>query len=120
DNNGINFALNAHYFASGAVGYVVHGATASFGGITATANYNLRMQPNEIRAAVGNQPPLLDLIYDYSSCGGNNGNVCAVTNTKNSARSQQFGYDALNRLIWAWTPNLNSGGGHNWSENFGY
>ncbi len=78
------------------------------------------MQPNEIHVAAGTQPPLLDLVYDYYSCGGNNGNVCQVTNTKDSARSQAFAYDYLNRLVWAWTPNLNSSGAHNWGEGFSY
>jgi RHS repeat-associated protein len=121
--NGISFATAAHYFAFGGLGYVVHGATSSFGGIVESENYNVRMQPNELGAAVGNQPPLLDLIYEYYSCNGNvgnNGNVCQVLNQKDSARSQAFAYDYLNRLVWAWTPNLNSGGAHNWGESFGY
>jgi len=120
DSNNISFATAAHYTGSGGLGYVVNGATSSFGGLVATENYNLRMQPNEIHVAVGAQPPLLDLIYDHYSCGGNNGNVCAITNSKDSARSQAFAYDYLNRLIWAWTPNLNSGGAHNWGESFAY
>src|SRR5260370_5294032 len=87
--NNISFATAAHYTGSGALGYLVNGATASFGGIVATENYNLRMQPNEIHAAVGTQPPLLDLVYDYNSCAGNNGNLCAVTNNKERPRPQQ-------------------------------
>jgi RHS repeat-associated protein len=119
DNN-INFATAAHYFAFGGLGYVVHGSTSSFGGVVETENYNVRLQPNEIHVAVGTQPPLFDLVYDMYSCGRNNGNVCQVLNGKDSARSQAFAYDYLNRLIWAWTPNLNSSGAHNWGESFGY
>jgi RHS repeat-associated protein len=121
DSNNINFATAAHYFAFGGLGYVVHGSTSSFGGIVASENYNVRMQPNEIGAGVGNQPLLFDLVYEYCYDNGhNNGNVCQILNQKDSARSQAFAYDYMNRLIFAWTPNLNTGGNHNWGESFGY
>jgi RHS repeat-associated protein len=109
DSSGITFAADAHYFASGALGYVVNG------GVTLTENYNVRMQPNEIHAAVGTNPPLLDLVYDYTLCNSNHaddGNVCRITNNKDVSRSEYFQYDALNRLTAA-----NSS---NWSQTYGY
>src|SRR5579859_2924575 len=119
--NNISFATAAHYTGSGALGYLVNGATASFGGIVATENYNARMQPNEILVAVGAQPPVLDLIYDYYSCngnGGNNGNVCQSINNKDGSRTQAFRYDQLNRLIAAWTPT--AGTANSWANQYQY
>src|SRR5579859_3079009 len=119
--NNISFATAAHYFASGGVGYVVNGTTPSFGGIVATENYNARMQPNEILVAVGAQPPVLDLIYDYYSCngnGGNNGNVCQSINNKDGSRTQAFRYDQLNRLTAAWTPQ--PGTANSWANQYQY
>jgi RHS repeat-associated protein len=123
DNNGTSFASNAHYFASGEIGYVVNGATGSFSGIVASENYNVRLQPNEIAAAVGAQPFVLDLIYDYSSCNGNganNGNVCRVVNNKvvDHSRDQSFTYDQLNRLIRA--QSASNSGPNCWGESYGY
>jgi len=129
--SGINFASNAHYTAAGALSSVVNGNTSSFAGITTTDSYNSRLQPCRITASstgvvpasctdqnnVGN---VLDLTYDFGLGQYDNGNVAQLINNKDAARTQQFGYDALNRLSWGYTPNLNSGGYHNWWEGFTY
>jgi RHS repeat-associated protein len=106
------FATGAHYTAWGALSSVMNS------GITTTDTYNTRMQPSELKAAVGGQPPILDLMYDFNSCnsnGGNNGNVCRLTNNKDGSRSQSFQYDLLNRLTQALTPNS-----ANWGTNYAY
>src|SRR5579859_2944940 len=129
DNNGNNFATAAHYTPFGALSTVLNG------GITTNHYYNLRMQPCRLATSsagvvssttpctdTNNLGNVLDLGYDFVSCnsnGGNNGNVCQLINHKNSARTQQFGYDALNRLAWAWTPNTTSPSLY-WGQNYGY
>ena len=64
------------------------------------------------------------LVYSYSFSLGasDNGNVTAITNNRDNTRSQNFTYDALNRLASAQTqttgvtiPNSNC-----WGLNFGY
>src|SRR5437016_939861 len=43
----------------------------------------------------------MNLIYDFHVGNGDNGNVYAITNNRDTNRSQAFAYDALNRLISA-------------------
>jgi len=110
DNNGTSFAANAHYTPWGALSSVVNGS------MTTTNSYNLRMQPVFLSASSPSQT-ILNLGYDFNSCngnGGNNGNVCQSNNNKigQSARSQSFQYDALNRLLAAISTN--------WSQNYAY
>ncbi len=117
--NNINFATGVHYTAAGALSSVVNGNTSSFAGITTTNSYNIRMQPYELKTTAGGAP-VLDLTYDFGLGQFDNGNVSWIINNKDSSRTQQFGYDALNRLLSAYTPNLNSGGYHNWWQGFSY
>ncbi len=103
DGGGVNFASAAQYTAGGALSSLVNG------GVTTSNSYNLRLQPVFLSAASLSQT-VLNLGYDFTSCnanGGNNGNVCQLNNYKigQSARSESFQYDALNRLTQAWTPN---------------
>jgi len=111
-NNNINFASNAHYTPFGALSSVANGPA------TTSNTYDARMQPYELKTTAGGQT-LLDLTYDFHYGQADNGNVYQVTNNKNSARTQQFGYDALNRLAWAWTPNTTSPSTY-WGQNYGY
>jgi len=104
-----NYASSAQYTAFGALSSLVNG-----GIITTTNSFNARMQPVFLSAATSGQT-VLSLGYDFNSCngnGGDNGNVCQLTNNKNSSRSQTFQYDSLNRLLSA-----NSG---NWSQSYTY
>jgi RHS repeat-associated protein len=118
-NTATTFATGAHYTAWGALSSVVNS------GMTTTDYYNLRMQPCRLATnsagVVSSSNPctdstnlgnVLDLGYDFNSCngnGGNNGNVCRLINNKigQSARSQSFQYDALNRLLSATSANWN-------------
>jgi RHS repeat-associated protein len=126
DNNGNNFAFGARYTAWGSLSSVGNG------GMTTFDYYNSRMQPCRLvtgSPGVGpssnpcgdptNLGNVLDLSYDFHYGQADNGNVYQVTNNKNSARTQQFGYDALNRLAWAWTPNTTSPSTY-WGQNYGY
>ncbi|HTC93269.1 MAG TPA: RHS repeat-associated core domain-containing protein [Terriglobales bacterium] len=112
DNNNIGYASGAHYTPFGALSSVSSGPT------TTSNTYDARMQPYELKTTVGNQA-LLDLTYDFHYGQNDNGNIYQVTNNKNTARTQQFGYDALNRLVSALTPNTNSQSS-NWNQNYSY
>ena len=95
------------YAPQGTVASLVMGETSGFAGITFTGSYNDRLQPNEFKAA-SPSVTLFDLSYCFyalvsGACPvppqtGNNGNVIQITNNLNSNRTQQFSYDALNRI----------------------
>lgn len=83
-------------------------AAPTYAGITQTNTYNSRGQPLELRAcglsscADGSGSPyLLDLSYNYGLGTNDSGNVLGITNNKNTARSQAFTYDSLNRILTA-------------------
>jgi RHS repeat-associated protein len=112
--------------------YAYSATYAPFGGLTALtmgtapiklANaYNNRLQPLLISASAGST--IMSLCYDfhsgiaYASClfpaytSGNNGNIFQIVNGRDSNRTQNFNYDALNRIANAYT------NGTNWGESF--
>lgn len=105
-----NFAKSATYAPQGALSGVLLGVFGSFAGVNVTSSYNKRLQPVEIKAssAAGTEMDLSYCFYAFSgtcpSTGTNdNGNVTAILNNLNSARTQSFSYDALNRLATAQT-----------------
>ncbi len=127
--NGINYALSASYAPHGALISVVHGQTGSFGGINLHQSFNNRLQPTSIRAW-STSGVALDLEYCFNStvsdftqaCGVtpvvNNGNVARITNNRDTARSQRFTYDELNRIKTARTQATT--GPHCWGQLFGH
>ena len=99
----INFATGAVYSPAGALASFTNGAS-----IVSTNFYNNRLQPCRISvkssgtapatctdAATGN---VLDFSYNFSLGTSDNGNVTAITNNRDTTRSQSFTYDSLNRL----------------------
>ena len=74
--------------------------------------YNTRLQANEIKLGTSGAPTsVLDLAYNYGTT-NNNGNVQSVTYAGGGlSYTQNFGYDALNRLT---TSSENSGA--SWSQ----
>jgi RHS repeat-associated protein len=109
--NGINYATNAAYGAFEALTSLQNGAS-----LYSTFLYNTRLQPcwlyintsssgapssctqTGITAAV-----VLDLKYDFGFSVNDNGNVNGLTNNRNTARTQNFTFDELNRLKTALT-----------------
>jgi RHS repeat-associated protein len=68
-----------------------------------------------------NAPPILDFAYNFSVGTANNGNVTAITNNRDTTRSQNFNYDSLNRLFQAYTTYTHATSpAHCWGEQFGY
>jgi len=110
---------NATSYAPGAsvasIGYASHNAltTETYGNsLVHAVTYNTRLQPNEIKLGTSGAPTsVLDSAYNYGTT-NNNGNVQSVTYAGGGlSYTQNFGYDALNRLT---TSSENSGA--SWSQ----
>lgn len=108
----INFVTGATYAPFGGLLTAVNGSASGFSGITNTNSYNRRLQPLALSSASPSQT-LLSLTYDFHSGSGDNGNVYKITNNRDNNRTQNFLYDALNRIQQAYSS------GPNWGETFG-
>jgi RHS repeat-associated protein len=125
--NSINYATAAAYAPTGALASLTNGAS-----ILSTSYYNNRLQPCRISVKNSGTAPasctdvvnvgnVLDFNYNFSVATANNGNVTAITNNRDTARSQSFTYDALNRLATAQTnATFATGSTKCWSEQFSY
>jgi RHS repeat-associated protein len=91
--------------------------TASVGTNTILNTYNKRLQPVLLSAATSASVAILNLTYNFNlgngTTGSDNGNVIQIANGKDANRTQNFTYDALNRIQQAYT------NGPNWGETFG-
>ena len=99
-SNGYQYLSMPQHFASGA-DYV-----STFGnGITETKLLNNRLQGQQITISNPTFGTLSDLAYTFTDpvTGKNNGNVHSIADQLNSSRTQNFGYDQLNRLTSAQT-----------------
>src|SRR5207244_2962852 len=90
----------AAYNAPGMLTASTYGQNGSFTGILHTLSYNNRLQPVNLWSSSPTRT-LMNLIYDFHLGNGDNGNVYAITNNRDTARSQSFTYDPLNRLLSA-------------------
>ncbi|MBI1748487.1 MAG: RHS repeat protein, partial [Acidobacteria bacterium] len=111
--NSINYVKSATYAPPGNLTGMTNGLTGSFNGIITTNTYNSRLQPITLSAATtgsGGQT-VLSLGYDFH-LGSDNGNVFQIVNNRDNNRTQNFTYDALNRIGSAYTT------GSNWGETF--
>ncbi|MCJ7501600.1 MAG: hypothetical protein MUP80_00880, partial [Acidobacteriia bacterium] len=111
--NGINYALSTTYAPQGAVSSALEGQSGGFGGITWSASYNNRLLPTSF-AATSTNGTALNLAFSYFA----NGNVSAVTNNRDTSRTQTFTYDNLDRL--ATGQSQATSGGNCWGHSFGY
>src|SRR5882762_9686500 len=120
----INYATAALYAPTGALSSFTNGAS-----IVSTYFYNSRLQPCRISVKSTGTPPsvctdavnignVLDFAYNFSVGAANNGNVTAITNNRDTTRSQSFAYDSLNRISTAKT--TSTSGTTCWDEAFGY
>src|SRR5207248_4826325 len=79
-------------------------STAFTNGLNLTHIYNSRLQPQEFKASSsgGNA---IDITYNFvdPSTSKNAGHVYGITNNLDTARSQNFSYDQLNRITSALT-----------------
>lgn len=93
-----SYAMHA---PDGSVTSYVNGYSASFNGIANSLSYNTRLQPITMSATTPNNQTVFSLTYDFHLGNGDNGNVYAIANNRDSSRNQTFTYDALNRLASA-------------------
>jgi RHS repeat-associated protein len=122
----ISYASNGFYIPSGALMTLSYSTT-----VNATFIYNSRLQPCWIATDIGspslvwNTPctgtatpgTILDLKYNFNP-GADNGNVVAITNNRDTTRSQAFTYDQVNRITTAQTPTPCAS--NCWSQTFTY
>jgi RHS repeat-associated protein len=106
----VTYAQSALYTPAGALNSMQQ---ARAGVTTTTTNsYNARQQP-VLLSATAPSGTLISLSYDFhASTHADNGNVFQIVNNRNSNRTQNFTYDALNRIATAYTQ------GTNWGETF--
>jgi hypothetical protein len=104
----------ACYAPQGALSSLTLGASGSFAGYSRTWSYNERLQPKDIVAtAPAPTGDIFSLNYQFDLGLANNGNVMQITNNLNSARTQSFSYDELNRIDYAQASGV-------WSQDFAY
>lgn len=118
-NNGVCYA------PQGAISQMENGAK-----VFTTYLYNNRLQHCWIYATAGTPLPtntsctasdpgagILDLQYNFNA-GQDNGNVLGITNNKDTARSQTFAYDQVNRITAA--QSSSTSGSNCWGETYSY
>jgi RHS repeat-associated protein len=121
--NNITYASNAQYNAPGALTSLQEGSN-----LVATAFYTPRLQPCRISVKnTGTAPSscgdtttgnVMDLTYGFNFGVQDNGNAASITNNINTARSQTYTYDELNRVSTAQT--TATSGTYAWGLSFGY
>jgi len=106
-----NVVTGATYAPPGELTGMTLGSATGFTGITVNNAYNDRLQPILLSAA-SPSGTLFSECFDFhlgvavntapcsfsASTTGDNGNVYQIVNKRNSARSQSFTYDSLNRI----------------------
>src|SRR5437763_12221701 len=95
-----NYVTGATYNAAGSLTGSIYGKSSSFSGIVSSFSFNNRLQPVNLWSSSPTRT-LMNLVYDFHVGNGDNGNVYAITNHRDTTRSQAFTYDPLNRLISA-------------------
>jgi RHS repeat-associated protein len=93
------------YTPQGSVYVVSLGQTSSFTGLNVTNIYNSRLEPLEFKSS-STGGTAIDITYSYADPLNNNknaGHVFSITNNLNSARTQSFTYDQVNRITSAGT-----------------
>lgn len=124
-----NYATNAHYSPGGDLGSIQNASN-----IVSTYIFNNRFQPcwlytttstplaqNSTCASTATAGNILDLKLNLNLGSGDNGNVIGITNNRDNTRSQNFAYDALNRLYTAQTASTYSTSPSNcWAETYTY
>lgn len=116
----INYVTAAHYAPFGALNSWTQG-----GSINLTDIYNNRLQPCWLYATTGTPlssstsctgtattGTIQDLKYNFGLGTNDNGNIYQIVNNRDGNRTQNFLYDALNRIAQAYT------NGANWGETF--
>ena len=130
DGNGTNYVVSASYNPDGSRKSLVNGSTPA---LNQNFQYTPRLQMCRITTLTSGTLPtsctdsqnignIMDRGYDFhagngtAGSGADNGNVFAITNYRDTNRSQAFTYDALNRLTSGWSSA--DTGAYSWGENY--
>jgi len=130
DGNGTSYVTSASYNPDSSLKSLLNGSTPA---LNQNFQYTPRLQLCRITALTSGTLPtsctdsqnignIMDRGYDFhagngtSGSGTDNGNVFAITNYRDTTRSQAFTYDALNRLTSGWS-SANTGA-YSWGENY--
>jgi RHS repeat-associated protein len=108
------------YTPQGSVYAVSVGQTSTFTGLNVTKSYNSRLQPQEFKAS-STGGSAIDITYSFLDPLNNNknaGHVFSITNNLNSARTQSFTYDQVNRITSAGT--FATTGSYCWGYQYSY
>ncbi|HEY2468934.1 MAG TPA: RHS repeat-associated core domain-containing protein [Terracidiphilus sp.] len=100
DTHSTLYAKSVTYAPQGTIKSAILGYTSSFAGINLSEQYNTRLQPSAITAAVG-AATKMSLSYNFGIGTNNNGNLYGITNGKDSTRNETFTYDSANRILTA-------------------
>ena len=122
--NLINYVTAATYSPAGGLASLQNGAA-----LISKFYYNKRLQPCRISVKNSGTSPsqcsdtanignILDFTYDYNLGAADNGLVKQIANNRNTARTQNFTYDSLNRILTATTQATS--GTYSWGLQFGY
>jgi RHS repeat-associated protein len=112
DLSGYNYLSSANYSPFGSPTNFALG-----NGAIETTTYNNRLQPLNLQVKNGTST-MLSRTYGFGPSGQNNGNVLNINDNLNSALTQNFSYDSLNRLSTAQT--TGTSGPNCWGQQFGY
>jgi RHS repeat-associated protein len=122
--NSITYAQNASYTPTGGLASLQESGT----NLLYTFYYNNRLQPCRISVQSSGTAPgsctdtttgnVLDFTYNYNWSVADNGNAASISNNINTARSQSFLYDELNRISTAKTQATT--GTYAWGLKYGY
>ena len=105
------------YAPNGAEIRLIYGAASGFAGIISANSYNARLQPTFLSAGTTSQTDI-SLGYDFHFGNGDNGNVYQIVNNRDTNRTQNFTYDALNRITSASTQGTTAP--NCWGQLFGH
>jgi RHS repeat-associated protein len=130
DGNGTNYVTSASYNPDSSLKSLLNGSVPV---LNQNFQYTPRLQLCRITTLTSGTLPtsctdsqhignIMDRSYDFhigngtAGSGTDNGNVFAITNYRDTTRSQAFTYDALNRLSSGWS-SANTGT-YSWGENY--
>jgi RHS repeat-associated protein len=123
-DSGVNYVTSATYAPAGALSRLANGTN-----LTSAFYYNNRLQPCRSFVTTGTGIPancadsgvtgnIMDFTYGFNLSTGDNGNIISIANNRDSARTQTFTYDLLNRISTAQTNSTS--GTKCFGESFGY
>ena len=96
DTHTIAYGSSALYAPPGELSSISLGSS----GIGESNQYNSRLQPLSI-SATGPHGTIINLSFNYHLGASDNGNLFAITNSKDTTRNEAFTYDTLDRVIQA-------------------